>query len=99
MNSHLDEGLVALAEHTRRFAADQIAPGSLERDKSCVLVCRLMWELGDLGLIAPELPTEFGGRGLSAITSGVIHEKIARWAGEVAAVVSTTAFLTSKKSI
>lgn len=78
MNPYLDEELSALAEHTRRFATDRIAPGFLERDTTCVLDRALMREMGELGLIAPELPTDFGGQGLTSRAAGVIHEEIAR---------------------
>ena len=34
MNPYLDEDLMTLAEHARRFATDRIAPGFLERDQT-----------------------------------------------------------------
>ncbi|MGY9056557.1 MAG: acyl-CoA dehydrogenase family protein, partial [Alphaproteobacteria bacterium] len=34
-------------------------------------------EMGDLGLIAPDLPEEFGGLGVSAVTAGMLVEEIA----------------------
>jgi cyclohexanecarboxyl-CoA dehydrogenase len=78
VNPYLDEELVALAEHARRFATERVAPGFLERDKTRVLDRHLMREMGELGFIAPELPERFGGQGTGCIAAGVIHEEIAR---------------------
>jgi cyclohexanecarboxyl-CoA dehydrogenase len=78
MNPYITEELHALADQARRFAADRVAPGFLERDKTRVLDRMLMREMGDMGFIAPELPEEYGGLGMSRIAAGVIHEEIAR---------------------
>ncbi|MGC7411487.1 cyclohexanecarboxyl-CoA dehydrogenase [Pandoraea pneumonica] len=77
-NPYLDDDLMALAEHTQRFAQDRIAPGFLERDKTRVLDRALMREMGEMGLIAPELPEAYGGQGMGRLAAGVIHESIAR---------------------
>lgn len=78
MNPYITEELEALAEQARRFATDRVAPGFLERDKTRVLDRTLMREMGEMGFIAPELPEEYGGLGMSRIAAGVIHEEIAR---------------------
>ncbi len=78
MNPYITEELLALTEQARRFATDRVAPGFLERDKTRVLDRTLMREMGEMGFIAPELPEEFGGLGMSRIAAGVIHEEIAR---------------------
>ena len=78
MNPYLDEDLVVLGDHARRFAGDRVAPGFLERDKTRVLDRRLMREMGEMGFIAPELPEAHGGQGLGCLAAGVIHEEIAR---------------------
>jgi cyclohexanecarboxyl-CoA dehydrogenase len=78
VNPYLDEELVALAGHARRFATERVAPGFLERDKTRVLDRQLMREMGELGFIAPELPERFGGQGTGCLAAGVIHEEIAR---------------------
>ena len=41
MNPYLDEDLITLGDHARRFATDRIAPGFLERDKTRELERRL----------------------------------------------------------
>ncbi|MFO1305056.1 MAG: cyclohexanecarboxyl-CoA dehydrogenase [Burkholderiales bacterium] len=78
MNPYLDDDLVALGEHARRFATERVAPGYQERDTTRVLDRTLMREMGALGFIAPELPEAYGGQGLGCLAAGVIHEEIAR---------------------
>jgi cyclohexanecarboxyl-CoA dehydrogenase len=78
MNPYLDEDLVMLSGHARRFAAERIAPGFQERDRTRVLDRTLMREMGAMGFIAPELPEAAGGQGLGCLAAGVIHEEIAR---------------------
>ena len=76
-NPYLDDDLEALAERTGRFAEDRVAPGYVARDESRVLDRALCAEMGELGLIAPELPEHLGGQGTSKVAAGVIHEQIA----------------------
>ena len=78
MNPYIDDDLQALAEHTRRFASGRVALGFLERDQTRVLDRALMREMGQMGLIAPELPENVGGQGMGCLAAGVIHEEIAR---------------------
>jgi len=77
MNPYLNDDLVALKTQARRYAADRIAPGFQERDRTRVLDRALMKEMGAMGFIVPELPEEFGGLGLGSLAAGVIHEEIA----------------------
>lgn len=76
-NPYLDDDLLALAEMAGAFADDRIAPGFVERDEHRVLDRELAGEMGELGLIAPELPERYGGQGASKVAAGVIHEQMA----------------------
>jgi cyclohexanecarboxyl-CoA dehydrogenase len=78
MTPYIDGDLEQIAEHARRFARERVAPGYLERDRTRVLDRALMREMGQLGLIAPELPESAGGQGLGRLAAGVICEEIAR---------------------
>ncbi|MFM1988883.1 MAG: hypothetical protein RJA99_1840 [Pseudomonadota bacterium] len=78
MNPYLDDDLMALGEHARRYATERVAPGFLERDRTRTLDRALMREMGEMGFIAPELPEAYGGQGLGCLAAGVIHEEIAR---------------------
>ncbi|QNP47181.1 cyclohexanecarboxyl-CoA dehydrogenase [Diaphorobacter aerolatus] len=77
MNPYLDDDLMTLGEHARRFAQGRVAPGFQERDRTRVLDRELMREMGEMGFIAPELPEKFGGQGMGSLAAGVIHEAIA----------------------
>lgn len=72
------EELNALRDLARRFATEKLAPGYQAREAAGGFGADLGREMGSLGLIAPELPEEFGGLGAGAIYSGVIIEEIAR---------------------
>lgn len=76
-NPYLDDDLIALADQVRRFAMERLAPGFLDRDRTRTLDKALMREMGELGVIAPELPEAVGGQGLARLATGVIHEEVA----------------------
>ena len=62
-NPYVDGDLLDLAEMTARFAAERVAPGYVERDETRVLDRALSADMGELGLIAPELPVASGTYG------------------------------------
>lgn len=72
------EELDQIRDLARKFAQERVAPGYLEREKTGTFDMGLLREMGELGLIAPELPEEFGGMGADFLYSGVIIEEIAR---------------------
>lgn len=72
------EELQEIRDLARRFAQDRIAPGYLRREKEGRWDMELVREMGQLGLIAPELPEAFGGLGVSYQYSGAIIEEIAK---------------------
>ena len=78
MNPYLNDDLMTLAQSVRRFAQERVAPGFLERDQTRVLDRTLMREMGEMGLIAPELPEHLGGQGMGCLAAGVVHEELAR---------------------
>ncbi|MFD2250782.1 cyclohexanecarboxyl-CoA dehydrogenase [Pseudochelatococcus lubricantis] len=67
-----------LRDLARKFATEKLAPGYQAREKAGAFGKELVREMGSLGLIAPELPEQFGGLGAGAIYSGVIIEEIAK---------------------
>lgn len=67
----------AFRETATRFARDRLAESYLGRAEGHVMDRALLREMGALGLIAPDMPEEFGGMGESAITAGMITEAIA----------------------
>jgi cyclohexanecarboxyl-CoA dehydrogenase len=76
MDPTLSEDLRSIQETARRFAAERIAPGYMTRETSARIDRALIREIGQLGLIAPEIPEQFGGLGLPSLTSGLIAEAI-----------------------
>jgi cyclohexanecarboxyl-CoA dehydrogenase len=72
------EDLDQIRDLARRFAQDKVAPGYLARERDGRFDMGLVREMGSLGLIAPELPEDFGGMGADYLTSGVIIEEIGK---------------------
>ncbi|MBE7636533.1 cyclohexanecarboxyl-CoA dehydrogenase [Sneathiella sp. P13V-1] len=66
----------AIVEAATSFAAEKIAPGYAERDKSGVFSKELTAEMGALGFIAPEQPESYGGSEVSYLTSGMVMEAL-----------------------
>lgn len=67
----------AFREMAERFSREKLAPKYLERGAKHTFDRDLIREMGSLGLIAPDLPEEFGGLGTNAVTAGLITEQIA----------------------
>jgi cyclohexanecarboxyl-CoA dehydrogenase len=68
----------AIRETARRFSTERVAPGYQAREAEARFDRALVREMGELGLIGPELPEEVGGHGLDSVSAGVIIEEIAR---------------------
>ena len=62
----------------RDFADTRLAPDYQAREQRGSIEKEIRHGLGQLGLIAPEIPERFGGRGLDRLTSGIVTEEIAR---------------------
>jgi cyclohexanecarboxyl-CoA dehydrogenase len=65
-------------DRARAIATKRLLPEYRTREKAGRIDPDLRRELGSAGLIAPEIPVEFGGRGLDRVTSGVVTEEIGR---------------------
>jgi cyclohexanecarboxyl-CoA dehydrogenase len=66
-----------LRETARRFSRDKLLPFYQRRESEAHYDRALMRQMGELGLIAPEIPEEYGGLGLTNVASGVVVEEIA----------------------
>lgn len=77
MDFVIDDAMQGYIDAAAEVAA-QIAPTQHQRELDRVIAPELRRQMGELGLIAPELPTELGGRDERALTSGMIAEQIAR---------------------
>ncbi|MEQ9642290.1 MAG: acyl-CoA dehydrogenase family protein [Alphaproteobacteria bacterium] len=68
----------AIQDVARRFARDKLAPGYMARDTHDAVIDRgLVREMGQLGLLAPEMPEALGGSGLTCVIAGLIAEELA----------------------
>ena len=76
MDPTFSDELRSIQATARRFAAERIAPGYMARETSACIDRTLIREIGQLGLIAPEIPEHLGGLGLPSLTSGLIAEAI-----------------------
>ena len=76
MSFGLNDDQLAFQETARRFAREKLTPGYQRREAEGRIDRALVREMGDLGLIAPELPEELGGLGTPSLTGGLIAEAI-----------------------
>jgi cyclohexanecarboxyl-CoA dehydrogenase len=77
MDYALSEQQQAFRETAMRFAKEKLAPHYQKRATTDRIDRALMKEMGGLGLIAPDLPEQYGGLGESSVTAGIIIEQIA----------------------
>jgi cyclohexanecarboxyl-CoA dehydrogenase len=77
MDYALSEQQQAFRETAMRFAKEKLAPHYQKRATADRMDRALMKEMGALGLIAPDLPEQYGGLGESSVTAGIIIEQIA----------------------
>lgn len=70
------EEQLAIQDTARRFAREKLAPGYRAREESGSIDRALVQEMGSLGLIAGDLPAEFGGLGLDSTSIGIVVEEI-----------------------
>ena len=77
MDYALSEQQQAFRETAMRFAKEKLAPHYQKRATANRIDRALMKEMGALGLIAPDLPEQYGGLGESSVTAGIIIEQIA----------------------
>jgi len=78
MDFALTDEQAAMRDAAQRFAIERLAPGYRQRELDGRIDRALMREMGELGLIAPELPEQVGGLGVGSVTSGLVIEAVAR---------------------
>lgn len=77
MDFALSDDQRALQEAARRYSHDKLLPHYQAREGEGHFNREMVEEMGDLGLIAPDLPEKFGGLGVPGVTAGIITEEIA----------------------
>ncbi|MDL5158657.1 acyl-CoA dehydrogenase family protein [Actinomycetospora termitidis] len=78
MDFELTDPQRRVRDTAREVATSTLLPGYAERARAGRVEPALRRELGGLGLIAPELPVEVGGRGTDRVTTGLVCEELAR---------------------
>jgi butyryl-CoA dehydrogenase len=62
----------------REFAASKLADAAVEMDRTACFPWDLAREMADLQYFGLEIPTEYGGAGLDAVSSAMVVEEISR---------------------
>lgn len=95
MHFGLSDFQESLLDIARRFSEEKLAPHYKAREKDGVISRDLILQMGQLGLIAPEVSEAHGGSGLDVLTSGLITEIIAEGDMNVAYVQINHSLLSS----
>jgi cyclohexanecarboxyl-CoA dehydrogenase len=78
MDFELTDSQREYRDRARTVAEKQLLPAYRDRERAGRIEPGLRQEIGGLGLIAPEIPVELGGRGLDRLTCGIVTEEIGR---------------------
>ncbi len=62
----------------RSYASEQVAPRADEFDRQQAIPRRFFESMAEHGYLASQVPGDHGGRGLDAISYGLLHEEIGR---------------------
>jgi len=77
MEFGLSDEQVVLQETARRFAQEEIAPVAAKYDASGEFPRAIIAKAWELGLVSTQVPTEYGGVGLSSLDGCIVTEEIA----------------------
>src|SRR5574337_853724 len=78
LDQQLTEDERAIRDAARAYCQDKLSPRVLEmfrHEKTDVSIFR---EMGELGLLGPTIPTEYGGAGLNYVSYGLVAREIER---------------------
>ena len=74
-NLQLSETHEMIRDTARQFAKDEVAPSSIERDKSGEFPTEIIKKLGELGFLGMMVSPEWGGSGLDAMSYVIAMEE------------------------
>jgi len=89
MNFDLSEEQKVLRQTIRDFAEAEIQPGAAARDEAGRFPSELISKMAALGLMGINIPEQYGGAGLDAVSAAIVIEEIARVDGAVALTVAS----------
>jgi glutaryl-CoA dehydrogenase len=78
LDDQLSEEERMVRETARRYAQDALMPRILEAFRHETSDARVFPEMGELGLLGPTIPAEYGGAGLNYVCYGLIAREIER---------------------
>ena len=87
-NLELSETHQMIRDTARQFAQDEIAPSTIERDKSGEFPTDIVKKLGELGFMGMMVAPEWGGSGLDALSYVLAMEEISAVDASVGVVMS-----------
>jgi alkylation response protein AidB-like acyl-CoA dehydrogenase len=87
-NLQFSETHEMIRETARQFAKDEVAPTSIERDKSGEFPTDIIKKLGELGFLGMMVSPEWGGSGLDALSYVIAMEEISAVDASVGVVMS-----------
>ena len=85
----------AIREAVREFAASELEPVAREHDESREYPEELRRKAADLDLVAPHIPTEYGGAGMNMISRCLVTEELWRGDPGIGSAISSAGFGTS----
>ncbi|MBM4179163.1 MAG: acyl-CoA dehydrogenase [Ignavibacteria bacterium] len=87
-NLQFSETHEMIRETARQFAREEVAPTSIERDKSGEFPTEIIKNLGELGFLGMMVSPEWGGSGLDAMSYVIAMEEISAVDASVGVVMS-----------
>ncbi|MHB2021574.1 MAG: acyl-CoA dehydrogenase family protein [Candidatus Xenobia bacterium] len=88
MNFELNEDQQMLRDMVRKFAAEEVAPGAAERDRTCEWPREMVAKMGELGLLGVTVPDQFGGAGMDNLSYTLVIEELAYGCASAAVIAA-----------
>lgn len=88
MSFQLSEEQKMIRAMVRDFAREQIMPTATERDKNCTFPAEILKQMGELGLLGMNVPPEYNGAGVDAISYSVALQEVAYACASTAVIMS-----------
>ncbi len=88
MNFDLTEEQLMIQESAKDFAQNEIAPSSVQRDKTAEFPHDIVKKLGELGFMGMMVPPEYGGAGLDTISYVLAMIEISKVDASVGVIMS-----------
>jgi alkylation response protein AidB-like acyl-CoA dehydrogenase len=88
MDFNFTEEQIAIRDTARDFAQNEIAPSTIERDKSAEFPFEIIKKLGEFGFMGMMVPPEWGGAGFDTISYVLAMEEISKVDASVGVIMS-----------